>query len=429
MKCPFCRSDIPDGSKICPVCGAVLDSSAPLFSLPKGTKLNNGRYSIGEVLGQGGFGITYRAFDLIQKKKVVVKEMFISGSVRNSNTVLQPHNYSVQEYSHFKDRFKEEGELLKKINTPNVVKGYDVFEENNTVYIVMEQLEGKSLREYVEERGGLEKEEAIRFLKEICAGLKSIHDAGYLHRDIKPDNVIVTTDGRIKVLDLGAARQYSLGYSVEMTRILTAGYAPLEQYQKKGRYGPQTDIYALGAVMYYMVTGKDPQGSMERINEDIDEPADEISDSDISEVVRKCMKIKASERYQGCDELLDDIGGPIVINSPQVNLPQIKLVYKKNGQITNQEFQIPEGSVILGRFDPSTGPVDIDLSGLEGSSYISRKHAELYKDATTNSWYVKDLSSSNGTYLNRTKLEANKPEEIKKGDELSFGNMKFVVDS
>ncbi|WP_051962968.1 FHA domain-containing protein [Mesoaciditoga lauensis] len=116
------------------------------------------------------------------------------------------------------------------------------------------------------------------------------------------------------------------------------------------------------------------------------------------------------------------------VSTPQASSSQLKLIYKKNGQMTNQEITISGSSAIVGRFDPSTGPVDIDLSGFEEGAYVSRNHAKLYKDDTKNVWYVEDLGSSNGTYLNRKKLEKNKPAELKKGDKLSFGNMKFIID-
>ncbi|WP_036225848.1 protein kinase domain-containing protein, partial [Mesoaciditoga lauensis] len=130
----------------------------------------------------------------------------------------------------------------------------------------------------------------------------------------KPENIMVTDEG-IKLLDLGAARQYTLGHSLKMTAILTPGYAPLEQYQQSGKYGPYTDIYAVGGVIYYMITGNRPMDATSRVN-NMNEPADEITDGDISEVVRKCMKTNANERYQNCDEFLKDIKG----NASKMNM-------------------------------------------------------------------------------------------------------------
>jgi len=140
--------------------------------------------------------------------------------------------------------------LLTSLNHPGIVKVYDYFEENNTAYMVMEFLRGRSLAKLVGKRGGaLEEEEAVGYILKVCDALKVVHKAGYLHRDIKPQNIIVCEDGRVVLIDFGAARAYMAGKTGRMTVILMPGYAPLEQYVEQAKRGAYTDIYALGATL------------------------------------------------------------------------------------------------------------------------------------------------------------------------------------
>ena len=251
--CPFCGSSIPPGSSFCPTCGTPLT----VVTLPVGTKLK-GRYSVGKVLGQGGFGITYMGGDITLSRPIAIKELFPEGCIRNQTTV-QPTRPDIQnEFVHIKQRFIEEARLLARLNHPGIVKVYDYFEENNTAYMVMELLKGKSLRQLIEEEGRIEEQEALEYIIKVCEALSIVHNNGYLHRDIKPDNIFITEDGRIVLIDFGSAREFIAGRTKTQTVILTPGYAPLEQYSLVAERGPYTDIYALSATLYHMLTGEVP---------------------------------------------------------------------------------------------------------------------------------------------------------------------------
>jgi len=196
MTCPFCGAEV--GNAItCPQCGATVatPSISVSLSLPLGTKLFGGKYSVGKVLGQGGFGITYMGADTILSRPVAIKELFPEGCQRNGTTV-QPTRIPPSDFSSMKQRFLDEARLLASLNHPGIVKVYDFFEENNTAYMVMEFLRGKSLAKLVEERGGaLSEQEAVGYILKVCEALDVVHKAGYLHRDIKPENIIVCGDG------------------------------------------------------------------------------------------------------------------------------------------------------------------------------------------------------------------------------------------
>jgi WD40 repeat protein len=257
--CPFCGSSIPSDSSFCPTCG----STFPGLALPVGTKLK-GRYSVGKVLGQGGLGITYLGWDISLARPVTIRELFPLGCVRNQ-TMVQPTPPDVQrEFPHIKHRFIEEAKLLAKLNHPGIVKVYDYFEENNTAYMIMELLKGKSLRELIEEKGKIEEDEAVDYIKKVCEALSVVHKNGYLHRDIKPDNIFITDEGRVVLLDFGSARKFIAGRARIHTVILTPGYAPLEQYSLLAERGPFIDIYALSATLYHMLTGEVPVEAPER---------------------------------------------------------------------------------------------------------------------------------------------------------------------
>lgn len=161
-------------------------------------------------------------------------------------------------------RFVEEARKLAKFKESEIVNVYDCIMENETAYIIMELLEGESLKSYLEEKGKLSVEEAEKIVLPIMKSLQKVHEAGLIHRDIAPDNIFLTTDGRVKLLDFGAARYASATHSRSLSVIYKPGYAPEEQYQSRGEQGPWTDVYALAATLYKMITGITPDTSLER---------------------------------------------------------------------------------------------------------------------------------------------------------------------
>ena len=265
--CPFCFEPIFSNGP-CPHCGHWIGEPIQgLQQLPVGWILD-GKYRIGMTLGQGGFGITYLAYDMNLQQKVAIKEYFPGGLVTRSAQTVMPFTQSGQTlYQKGVDAFYREAQLLARFqNHPNIVHIHNFFRENNTAYFVMEYVEGKSLAAYLDEKGGrLSQEETISLLSPIMDALDVLHQAGILHRDIAPDNIYLTKSGQVKLLDFGAAKNELRQHTHSSAAILKPGYAPLEQYSATGNQGPWTDVYAMGAVIYRCLTGTMPPDSPDRI--------------------------------------------------------------------------------------------------------------------------------------------------------------------
>lgn len=238
-------------------------------ALPLGSVLHE-RYVLARIIGRGAFGITYLAFDSRERHRVAINEFFATGLVNrvaaNSPMVMVDYGNAGLLDSGVK-RFCEEARLLSGLSSnDNIAHTYDVFTENGTAYRVMEYLEGCSLKTHLIKSGGRVSEaEALTIAAELTRALASVHSAGMLHRDLSPDSVFICDDGRIMLIDFGGARQTIGELSGALSQILKRGYAPLEQYSAKGRHGPWTDFYSLGAILYTSVTGLPPDGASERL--------------------------------------------------------------------------------------------------------------------------------------------------------------------
>ena len=233
-------------------------------------KYRFGEYEIVRVLGAGGFGITYLGYDHHLDKPVAIKEYLPNDlAVRLGNTeVVAKTSNDAEDYKWGLDRFLEEARVLAKFDHPNLPKVYRFFEAHGTAYIVMEYAEGATLSQLIKQRGSISEEEVIQILVPLMRGLQQVHKAGYLHRDIKPGNIILRDDGNPMLLDFGSARAAIGGKSRSVTSIVTPGYAPIEQYNTKGNQGPWTDIYAVAAVAYKLVTGETPDDATGRLRND-----------------------------------------------------------------------------------------------------------------------------------------------------------------
>jgi WD40 repeat protein/predicted Ser/Thr protein kinase len=256
--CPYCSNNNPDNASNCQVCGASIN----LASLASGALLHHGNYRIGQVLGQGGFGITYAASQTNLGRKVTIKELFPEGTSRQ-NTTLRPANQYTAVWPQMVKDFVQEARTVAQFRHPNIVSVSDVFEENNTAYYVMEFLEGQTL-EGLRKNGPLPADRAQKMVLDLCQALTVVHGQGLLHRDIKPDNIFIEKSGRVVLIDFGSARLYS-GKTVSHTQLLTPGYAPFEQYLSQARFGPPTDIYALGATLFTMLTNQIPPTAPDRV--------------------------------------------------------------------------------------------------------------------------------------------------------------------
>jgi serine/threonine protein kinase len=244
-------------------------------------------YKIEKILGQGGFGITYLAEDVNLEKKVAIKEYLPVGlAVREGGATVQPESTEAEpDFRWGLDQFLGEAKTLAKFQHPNIVQVLRFFETHGTAYIVMNFVQGQSLHDRMQKRKKINEEELKKFLFPILDGLESVHDAGFLHRDIKPGNIFIADDGEPMLLDFGAARSALLDKSRGLTAIVTRGYAPIEQYSKRGHQGPWTDIYALAGVLYEIVTGNDPVEATDRVIEDPQVPAYEAGVGRLSDTL------------------------------------------------------------------------------------------------------------------------------------------------
>ncbi len=239
-------------------------------ALPAGASLRNGGFVLGRALGQGGFGITYVGNDAALHRAVAIKEFFPLGSTRAGLDVRPASGTSQAAYDSAKNIFLEEARTLARFAHPNIVDVYTVFEENNSAYMVMEYLKGQSLMQWVQQRGALAENEAIGTIRQVGAALEAVHGQGLLHQDVKPDNVMLCDDGRVVLLDFSLTQKLDVatGHKTvrlsEDTRFGTAGYAPLEQYSRQGRVGTYTDVYALAATLYHLLTGQPPAEATDR---------------------------------------------------------------------------------------------------------------------------------------------------------------------
>ena len=291
---------------ICPHCGLNendLGGASPAFIKP-GYVLND-RYIVGIALGQGGFGITYIGFDKVLGQRVAIKEYYpsdIAQRVPGDRTVM-PFTNSDSNFEHGKQKFIDEARTLGRFSGYHgIVEVKDCFNANGTAYMVMQYLDGTDMKGYLNKRGGhLGEKESISILTPVIEALKEVHKAGVIHRDISPDNIFMTSDGQVKLIDFGAAKQ-AVGGQKSLSVTLKPGYAPEEQYRTRGNQGPWTDVYALTATLYKMLTGNTPPDSLERaINDELVIP--NYLSPNVQFALRKGMAVKAADRFESVEEL------------------------------------------------------------------------------------------------------------------------------
>lgn len=320
--CLFCFENT-QGRDICPACGhSRHEPQDNLQELPRGTILK-GQYLIGRALGQGGFGITYLAYDFYLDEKVAVKEYFPSGMVTRRGLTVVPTNSANKGLLDTSVRhFFEEAKILARFKeTPNIVHVLNFFYENGTAYFAMEYIDGVSLKEFLEACGGrLEWEEARRLLWPIMNTLAEVHKAGIQHRDIAPDNIFITSQGVPKLLDFGAARSEQAAVTRSTNAIIKAGYSPKEQYIAGGKQGPWTDIYALGATFYRVLCGTEPLESILRTKDKDIIPPEKMGvrlPARASQAILKALALEPADRFQSVAEMekaLTDAESPAPIS-------------------------------------------------------------------------------------------------------------------
>lgn len=295
--------------------------------LRMGTRLNN-RYLIQGVLGEGGFGITYVGMDEVLCQKVAVKEFFPRGAItrnnQQTNEVVSVYGTKAANFHQGEEKFLQEARTLAQFNNvAGVIRVQDFFRENGTAYIVMEYLEGITLKQYLQTYGPISVEEMQNIFAPILEALDKIHQNGVIHRDISPDNIMCLPEGEAKLMDFGAARDYT-DYSAEgLSVILKMGFAPIEQYDSHGKQGPWTDIYALGATMYQCLTGRKPDDATKRSLEDT-----LVSPSmlgvriapPVEYAIMRALQIRPADRYWNLGEFCEDLYSVVSDNTVSVNM-------------------------------------------------------------------------------------------------------------
>jgi serine/threonine protein kinase len=313
MQCALCGITLSTPSSVCPSCGGTLEGFSAAHLLPLGAELFGGMYVIGGVLGQGGFGITYEASDRALGRQVAVKEYFPEGCMRVGGEEITLGRWAETDYREARGRFLDEARTLARFSHPGIVRVFNAFEQNRTAYMAMELLKGKTLKSLIEEDGrAFSEAEAVGLVREAGRALEAVHQAGLLHRDVKPDNLMLTEEGRIVLIDFGLAKEFITGATQSHSLTLTPGFAPLEQYALRAKRGPFTDVYALAATLYYLLAGEEPPSSTDRAaGVDLVPPRrlrPEISPT-VSQAVVRGMAMRVEERPQAVGEFLSALSG------------------------------------------------------------------------------------------------------------------------
>lgn len=326
-RCFACMQELDSPGGVCRHCGFDNTkglSGQPAHALPCGSVLA-GHYLVGKVLGQGGFGITYIGWNLSLEMPVCIKEYFPAGaamrSASQSSCVLWGGGESAAELKRGRESFvKEARKAVKLSDLGSVVKVWDVFYENETAYIVMNYLEGETLKSWLVKRGKpLDEKSCFAFLEPVMRELDEVHKRGIIHRDIKPDNLMLRSDGKLVLLDLGAAKDLSGGSGQSSYMVASQGFSPMEQYRAHGEIGPWTDVYAMCATFYYCVSGKLPPTPMDRA-EGVKPDMDAFSPA-VAAVLGKGLALHSKDRIQSMSELSSLLHEALQFSSRTVSKP------------------------------------------------------------------------------------------------------------
>lgn len=316
-RCTKCMEELGQGVLVCPHCGYHQGSSQPSNALQENTILH-GRYLVGKVIGQGGFGITYAGYDLTLEMKVALKEYFPSGFAARTGSYSSQVRWDFGDnekvlWSEGIDRFMREAKKMARLDSvPSIVRVRDAFRENQTAYIVMDFVEGETLKSYLLRHGVLKYEECVGLLSPILESLAVIHDNGFIHRDISPDNIMLQPDGAARLLDMGAAMDIKTSDGHVSMAVVKRNFSAPEQYVESEVLGRWTDVYAMAATIYYCLTGKVVPEAMER--EFKKEPLAFPPGMDIPqqgiEAITDGLEMKAEKRIRNMRELKRRLTAP-----------------------------------------------------------------------------------------------------------------------
>ena len=461
--CMGCMEKLDNNNTICSHCGFDENKVVvPPHHLPYRTILNQ-KYLVGRALGEGGFGITYLAWDCNLQMKVALKEYYPYEMVRRNtgeNTAVFTCTGKEVGYHKGREKFLEEAQRLAKFNDiDGVVRVRDFFRENNTSYIVMEYLEGVTLKQYLKQQGGrISFADLSQKMKPILEALDRIHQAGFIHRDISPDNIMVLKSGKLKLLDFGAAREFAGEDEKTLSIMLKPGYAPKEQYISKGNQGAWTDIYALCATWYKCLSGEEPPEALERSDkkgEDSLKPLNEIEGVRIgirqARAIEKGLSVQPEDRFQTIKELEQELyreddkdshtvliedpgnnkGHTVLIDSDRIN--PVKIKESKENKLKKVKKFIGNGLKIAGILIivavgitalSDRGQSQEEEETLEESSSTEREETEESKEGSEES--KEELEKTKETKERET-ITTTKKEPVSNEERLEFKSGAYYI--
>ncbi len=466
--CPNCFNKTFHNRQ-CSKCGYTGEGEDNEEGISVGTVLNN-RYYIGRILGSGGFGITYIAYDLINQKRCAIKEFFPMGIVvrdADKKRVNVPTSKNLPEFKHGVKRFIEESETLETLGgLDGVVHIMDNFETNGTAYYVMEYLDGVTVKQLIKSSpDGIDADTANQIIIEAGKTLDAIHKhKGYLHRDISPENIMVLRSDkeieRVVIIDFGSAKDYFHRSNTKFTITLKHGFAPLEQYTTTARQGPYTDLYALASTYYFMLTRTMVPTAPERLS-GADYPklssCGKGISNEISDAVDNALMIKSIDRTKTVLEFIEVIEREYHKNKTTVTdytkqlslnaipdffkgVPESKtkdISIKGSEKIKPISNNVPYVKIMIDNrtvYDSAITP-DINITigrsrkksrvVIEGD-IISGKHCTVMYDSNQKSFYITD-HSLNGTYVNNKKIEQEITYHVNGYDSIYLASNRYVL--
>lgn len=308
-KCIGCMEDCKEYP--CPKCGYDPKTQPQAEYALKPETILNGKYLVGRVLGQGGFGITYIGWDLTFGRKVAIKEYYPSGQVSRAPGTTELTWYTsdraVSARRAGMEIFLREAQKMAKVEgIPGVVRIRDIFHNNQTAYIVMDYVEGETLKQRLKKTGPMTWDQSKEIFRSAIRSMEKVHKAGLIHRDLSPDNLMLTPAGKVMILDLGAAKDLSRNSGVSSMKVAKSGFSPWEQYTQSGASGPWTDVYAMAATIYYTLTGNMPPTAMDRQDKDTLEwnaPNLLALPPQVLRTLKKAMALGIRDRIQSMQDL------------------------------------------------------------------------------------------------------------------------------